>query len=224
MEKRKIFLASSNELKEERLSFAKFIREINEVMKLHNIELEAEQWEFMDKAIQGHRIQDMYNETLANCEICIVLFWTKCGKYSQEELEFAYNKFRNGLNPRKIFVFFKIDDSKKSTKNLIKFKEDFPNRFNENFPLEYRNIDELRFTLLLQISRYDCDETVRLKFNNQRIDFSKLPCFISNKEYSEVLVSYKRALLNCEKYPEDKLFQADKESLEEKLKRNQILR
>lgn len=221
MKKKKVFLASSNELKEERESFAKFIREINEILKLQNIELEAEQWEFMDKAIQGRRIQDMYNETLAKCEICIVLFWSKCGKYSQEELEFAYNKFRDGLNPRKIFVFFKIDDSKKITKNLIEFKENFPNRFNENFPLEYRNIDELRFTLLLHITRYYCDETVKLKFNNQLIDFSKLPCFKNNKEYSEVLESYKRALVNCEKYPDDKLFQSDKESQEEKL--NDIL-
>ena len=48
-----------------------------------------------------------------------------------------------------------------------------------------------------------------------------MPCFKNNKEYSEVLESYKRALVNCEKYPDDKLFQSDKESQEEKL--NDIL-
>ncbi|MBQ3617539.1 MAG: hypothetical protein II939_05190, partial [Bacteroidales bacterium] len=119
MREKKIFLASSSELKEDRKSFARFIREINEAMKQQNIELKGEQWEFKDKAIQGQRIQDMYNETLANCEICVVLFWTKCGKYSQEELDFAYKKFMEGLNPRKIFVFFRNDDSKKASNELI---------------------------------------------------------------------------------------------------------
>lgn len=217
MKIKKIFLASSNELKEERDSFAKFIREINEVMKLQNIELEAEQWEFKDKAIQGQRIQDMYNDTLANCEICIVLFWTKCGKYSQEELEFAYNKFKEGLNPRKIYVFFKNDDSKKATKELIKFKKDFPNRFEENFPVDYTNVDELRFNLLLQITMYLGNDSVSLSFNNHLIDCTKLPCFISNKENSEVLESYKKATANSEKYPDDNSFKQEKALYEAKL-------
>ena len=39
MREKKIFLASSSELKEERKSFARFIREINEAMKQQNIEL-----------------------------------------------------------------------------------------------------------------------------------------------------------------------------------------
>lgn len=217
MRKKKIFLASSNELKEERQSFAKFIREINEVMKLHDIELEAEQWEFKDKAIRGYRIQDMYNETLANCEICIVLFWTKRGKYTQEELDFAYNKFMEGLNPRKIFVFFKNDNSKKISNGLIKFKKNFPNRYKENFPFDYSNIDELRFNLLLQITMYFGNDAVTLIFNNHLIDCTKLPCFIGNKENSEVLESYKKASLNCEKYPDDNSFKKERSMCETKL-------
>ena len=221
MREKKIFLASSSELKEERKSFARFIREINEAMKQQNIELKGEQWEFKDKAIQGQRIQDMYNETLANCEICVVLFWTKCGKYSQEELDFAYKKFMEGLNPRKIFVFFRNDDSKKASNELIEFKKDFSNRFKENFPSDYSNVDELRFNLFLQIAMYLGNDSVSLNFNNRLIDCTKLPCFINNTENSEVLESYKKASENAKKYPKDKSFKQEKALCEKKL--NDIL-
>lgn len=221
MEKKKVFLASSSELKEERDSFARFIREINGAMKLQNIELEAEQWEFKDKAIQSHRIQDMYNETLANCEICFVLFWKKCGKYTQEELRFAYKKFKEGQNPRKIYVFFKQYDEKKSPTTLKSFRDDFSNNFDENFPIDYSDINELRYLSLLEISKYINSDVTQFRFNDHLIDFSKLPCFKNNKYYSEVLNTYKKVLAYSEKYPDDESFKKEKESYEKKL--NEIL-
>ena len=221
MEKKKVFLASASELENERNSFAKFIREINEVMKFQNIELEAEQWEFKDKAIQGSRIQDLYNKVLADCEICIVLFWTRCGKYTQEELRFAYDKFKEGLNPRKIYVFFKNDSSRSCSEELIEFKKEFPQKYNENFPIDYSNVNELQYLLFLEIAKYFGDDSVQFKFNNKLIDFSKLPCFKRNKDYSEILRSYKKAVEHSSRYPNDKSFVRDKDFYESKL--NDIL-
>lgn len=217
MEKKRIFLASASELKDERSSFARFIREINEVMKLQSIELEAEQWEFKDKAIQGYRIQDMYNNVLSDCEICVVLFWTRCGKYSQEELSYAYDRFKEGLNPRKIYVFFKNDSSKQCSEELISYKREFPQKFCENFPIEYSTVDELRYLLFLEIAKYFGNESVQIRFDNKLIDFSKLPCFKRNKDYAEVLSSYNKASKNLVKYPNDKSFFKEKELYEAKL-------
>jgi hypothetical protein len=190
-------------------------------MSLQNIEFEAEQWEFKDKAIQGRRLQDMYNKSLANCEICLVLFWKNCGKYTQEELNFAYKKFKEGQNPRKIYVFFKQYDKNNSPEMLRKFRDDFPKNYNENFPIDYSDIYELWFLSFLEISIYINSDVTQLKFNNHLIDFSKLPCFVRNKENSEVLNSYKKALENSKKYPDDESFKKEKDENEEKL--NKIL-
>lgn len=217
MGKIKVFLASSSELKEERDSFARFIRQINEVMKLQNTELEAEQWEFKEKAIQGCRLQDMYNKTLANCEICFVLFWKRCGIYTQEELTFAYNKFLEGQNPKKIYVFFKQYDENNTPEILKNFRKDFPKKFNENFAFDYSSIGDLWYLSFLEISRYLSSDVTQLKFNNHLIDFSKLPCFIHNKYNSEILDYYKKLSAYSEKYPDDELFKQERESYETKL-------
>lgn len=84
-----IFLASSNELKSERERFGNFINSENKRLQSKNVFLRLEVWEDMDDAFNTTCKQEDYNEYLAKCAICVVLFWTKVGKYTLKEYEQA---------------------------------------------------------------------------------------------------------------------------------------
>ncbi|REG88697.1 tetratricopeptide repeat protein [Algoriphagus antarcticus] len=84
-----IFLASSFELHTEREKFGNFINSENKRLQAKNVFLRLEVWEDMDDAFNTTCKQEDYNEYLAKCEICVVLFWTKVGKYTLHEYELA---------------------------------------------------------------------------------------------------------------------------------------
>jgi len=101
MEKCKIFIASSGELAEERNAVFKFKEAVN---KLHpNLHLEIVEWE-MDLPSGNHggqRIQDAINPLLEMCEVAFVLFYSKAGQFTVEELRLAEQVCK------KVFVYFK---------------------------------------------------------------------------------------------------------------------
>jgi len=101
MEKCKIFIASSGELAEERNAVFKFKEAVN---KLHpNLHLEIAEWE-MDLPsgnYGGQRIQDAINPLLEMCEVAFVLFYSKAGQFTVEELRLAERVCK------KVFVYFK---------------------------------------------------------------------------------------------------------------------
>ena len=101
MENCKIFIASSGELAEERNAVFKFKEAVN---KLHpNLHLEIAEWE-MDLPsgnYGGQRIQDAINPLLEMCEVAFVLFYSKAGQFTVEELRLAEQVCK------KVFVYFK---------------------------------------------------------------------------------------------------------------------
>ncbi|MEO6720602.1 MAG: hypothetical protein ABIN67_09545 [Ferruginibacter sp.] len=106
MKKIKIFLASSNELKEERDQFKLFIAHLNDKFIENKIYLKIIQWEYFLDAISETRLQDEYNKALAKCDIALCLFFTKVGAYSEEEFNTAYTIFKATGKPR-IWTYFK---------------------------------------------------------------------------------------------------------------------
>lgn len=51
----KIFLASSDELKDERIRFGNLVRRLDHIYKNRNIRLEIFEWEDVDAAYNGRR-------------------------------------------------------------------------------------------------------------------------------------------------------------------------
>src|ERR1017187_10279755 len=86
----KIFIASSGELKEERKESVLLITELN---KRHpHLHLEAMLFEFDTPSgnVQfKERIQDAINPKLHESHIAVVLFYSKAGKFTIEEMELA---------------------------------------------------------------------------------------------------------------------------------------
>ena len=64
----KIFLASSEELRPERLEMTDLINQLNKLLKCRKLEINLEKWEYLDSAMSTTRKQDDYNEVLKTCE------------------------------------------------------------------------------------------------------------------------------------------------------------
>ena len=103
----KIFLASSEELKDERLEMTDLVSRLNQTFKGRGIQLELKRWEYLDSSMGDQRKQDEYNNVLRECDICLVLFWRKFGEYTQSEFLAALRSARSGGSVRRLAVLFK---------------------------------------------------------------------------------------------------------------------
>ena len=57
------------------------------------------------------RLQDEYNKAIRACDIFVCLFFTKTGKFTEEEFDIAHCQFIDRGRPR-IYTFFKNADFK----------------------------------------------------------------------------------------------------------------
>ena len=120
----KIFLASSEELRPERLEMTDLIHQLNKLFKCRGLEIDIEKWEYLDSAMSITRKQDDYNKVLKTCDICLVMYWRRFGDFTGEELELAYQQMKSGNKPHKIYLFFKeLTEEDDITKELRALKE-----------------------------------------------------------------------------------------------------
>ena len=99
METKKIFLASSSELKEDREQFEIFINRKNKSWFKKGVFLELVIWEDFLDFVSQTRLQDEYNEAIKECDLFVMLFFTKVGKYTEEEFETAFGQFKKTNKP-----------------------------------------------------------------------------------------------------------------------------
>lgn len=107
----RIFLASSSELKTDRKKFEQFIGRCNKNFIRQNVFLELTIWEDFIDAMAQTRLQDKYNQAIKACDVFVMLYCTKVGKYTEEEFDTAFEHHRITQKPL-IYTYFK--DSKQS--------------------------------------------------------------------------------------------------------------
>ncbi|MFR9553523.1 MAG: tetratricopeptide repeat protein [Rikenellaceae bacterium] len=185
----KVFLASSEELRTERLEFADLVLQLNKLFKIRGLEIELEKWEHLDASMSAKHKQEEYNDILRECELCLTLYWTKFGDYTTEELETAYEELKAGRNPRKLYVFFK--DAENVTPELQAFKDSFATKYGHFF-CKFENVDTMRLQFLLQLEAYQNNSADKfLKVENQQVlvegqpvvDLNNVPFAAMNKEF-----------------------------------------
>lgn len=152
----KIFLASSSELEGDRLQIESQLERKNRTLKKLKLEFELIHWEYFIDTISKTRLQDEYNEALRQCDLFVILAFTKMGKFSREEFNVAYKTFQEKNKP-KILVYFKNQDVKI---HQISFEEitslhEFKNAIHDkgHFPNYYDNIEELKNHLYDQLEK-----------------------------------------------------------------------
>ena len=156
MIKKKLFLASSSELKEDREQFEIFINRKNKEWIDKGVFLDLIIWEDFIDAVAPIRLQDEYDKAIRECDIFVMLFFTKVGKYTEEEYETAFGQFK-ATNKPFIFTYFKDAEistgsaNKKDMQSLWAFQQKLAEL--GHFYTVYKNIDELKFKFNQQLDK-----------------------------------------------------------------------
>ena len=156
MKKIKIFLASSEELKRERLEIADLIGHMNLALENEDVRIYLVKWEYLDASMSERHKQEEYNKTLEQCNLCFVLFATRFGKYTESELKTAYDKLCDGDNEcGKLTVFFKNTEAE--TDELKDFKSTFRDTYPEIPTDTFDSVISLKQDFLKVWDRYQRD-------------------------------------------------------------------
>ena len=201
----KIFVASSIELEKERETMALLANSLNTVLEKQGIHVIAVEWENIDASMGIPHKQEDYNERLRECDICIVLYWTKFGMYTKMELDTALEQMKAGNNPQKIYVYFK--EGSEPTAELKEFRDSFPTKYG-HFYTSFGNLDTLKAHFLLQFMEYQGQilkhtNTIEVKNGKVIIDgkeyvnLKNVPFAGNNEEYNllQKSINDKRELL-----------------------------
>ena len=228
----KIFLASSEELKQERLELADLVEHLNNTLERRDITIRLVKWEYLDSSMGPKHKQEEYNEKLRECEMCMVLYWTKFGMYTKTELDTAYKELCEGRNPHKLYIYFKEGDS--ISPELQSFREDFPRNYG-HFYCSFQNIDTLKADFLLQFLEYQSkylggDKLVEVR-NSQvvidgktYVDLKNVPFAGNNEEYNNVLKLIKKnRKLMAVTEPDDPDYAGYAAEVQELLKKQQAM-
>ena len=166
MNKQKLFLASSSELKEDRDQFEIFIGRKNKDWVGKGVFLELNLWEDFLDAMSQTRLQDEYNKAIGACDIFVMLFWTKVGKYTEEEFEHAFKQFQATSKPF-IFTYFKVAPhtaSREDQTSLWAFQDKL--KALGHFQTVYQNIDGLLFHFDQQLDKLAASGFIEFKPDN----------------------------------------------------------
>ena len=198
----KIFVASSEELKMERLYLADMVENLNFKLSNRGIHTQLVKWEYLEASMGVKHKQEEYNDVLRTCDICLVLYWTRFGMYTKTELDTAYHRVCSGENPKKMYVYFKEDGSEMSPE-LRAFKESFISDYG-HFICRFQTVDTLRAEFLLQyigyLSEYGAQRELveisdaKVKVSGQEFaDLRQLSFAGNNDEYNTLLKSIRKS-------------------------------
>lgn len=166
MLKKKLFLASSSELQEDRKEFELFINRKNKDWVEKGVFLELIVWEDFLDAVSQTRLQDEYNQAIRECDLFVMLFCTKVGKYTEEEFETAFGQFK-ATNKPFIFTYFKDAEistgsaNKQDLMSLWAFQEKL--KALGHFQTVYKNIDGLKLHFNSQLDKLAASGFIELK-------------------------------------------------------------
>lgn len=155
MQIKKIFLASSSELKDDREAFQLMIAQLNEDWILKGFFFKLVIWEnFVDYMVKGG-LQEEYNRHSGDCDVFVLLFRKKVGEFTAQEFEAAFGAMQEGGRPH-IYTYFKdtmvltgeIDDSIIS---MLDFKKKL--RSLKHYVTRYTSAEDLMWQFSRQLGK-----------------------------------------------------------------------
>lgn len=184
-------IAASEEMHDEKVQFSNLIEHLNEVLEPRGIELKRVKW---NPGTDGS-LED-YLAKLHDCEICLTLYWKELAGNSEEELNNAYKKLKDGDNPRKLYVFFK-EPAEDLSDALKDFKANFVTNYGHFF-CRFENVDTMNLHFILQFEAYrnhvqdQQNKIVEIKDGKvlmgekDYVCLNKVPFAALNKEYQRM--------------------------------------
>ena len=104
-----VFLASSDELKNDRNSFHSLVASLDEIFEPRGYRIRCRRWEDFSAFCTGTRTQDDYNRIVRASDICICMFHRKAGEYTIEEFNQALDECEESESPQDICLYSCLD-------------------------------------------------------------------------------------------------------------------
>jgi hypothetical protein len=192
----KIFLASSAELQPDRQAFEQLLYRRSKLWQNRGLFFELVVWEdFIDK-VSDTRLQDDYNKAIRECDIFVMLFWTKVGKYTEEEFDVAYKAFKDKGKPI-IYTYFK-DAPPATTKE--KSLDDFTKKLTgdlQHYKTVYKNTEGLLLHFWIQLDKlYELNTPAAAPQVIQKTSRQELKDLINQDDFSTAFEKMNEYFLN----------------------------
>lgn len=219
----KIFLASSEELQNDRDAFGNLVRRLDKIYEKRGIRIELFEWEDYDAAYNSRRKQDEYNDAIRSSDMFLALFQTKAGRFTIEEFNVATEEFRKHSSP-KIYTYCKdLQIGETESPELTAFKKHL---FDEmgHYWCRYGNRDTMQLHFVMQLQLVESSNAERLEVDEGVVKYDGLPIatidnlpFASDnpdyqkmrKEYLSLPEKIEKARIRVEKFPDDEDLQDD---------------
>lgn len=158
----RIFLASSQELAEDRKRFAEVLRRRNDDWVARGVHLRLVVWEDFIDAMSQTRLQDEYNKAIRGCDLFVMLFHTKVGPYTAEEFETAFAQFQATRKPF-IYTYFKTVDADAVDPVDLASRQAFETRLKAlgHFQTRYPNVEGLELHFWQQLDKLVANGFIR---------------------------------------------------------------
>ena len=190
MKEIRVFLASSEELKYDRLAFSDLIRKLDNIYEKRGIRIKLFQWEDFDAAYNDKRKQDEYNEYIKQSDLFLALFRTKAGQFTVEEFELARDEHREKGLPKPHVYCRDLEQGETEDATLTEFKQKL---FDEmgHFFARYKNEDGLNLHFVMQLQLLENSHSEQVETDGNLITFCGEPIaktdnidfFAKNKDF-----------------------------------------
>ena len=148
-----IFLASSDELINDRNSFQALIANLDDIYEERGIRIKCKRWEDFSAFCTGERTQDQYNQVLRASDMCICMFHRKAGKYTIEEFNQALNEYRSNNDHPKTYVYIRaLVEGEIEEDELKAFKNDLFQSIG-HYWCNYMTDDAMKLHFVMQLER-----------------------------------------------------------------------
>ena len=148
-----IFLASSEELKNDRNSFSDLIRSLDDIYEERGIRIKLRRWENFFAYCTDERTQDDYNRVLGGSDMCICLFHKKAGKYTVEEFHHAMDQYRQTGDHPKTYVYARaLVEGEIEEDELKQFKDELFKQMG-HYWCNYATEDSMKLHFVMQFER-----------------------------------------------------------------------
>lgn len=224
----KIFLASSEELENDRNAFGNLVRKLDKIYEKRGIRIELFEWEDYDAAYNDRRKQDEYNDQVRASDMFLALFHTKAGKYTIEEFDVATEEFRRTGKTPKSYVYCR--DLQPGDEESAELKEFKKRLFDEmgHYWSRYNNRDSMQLHFVMQLQLVENSSIDDLKVEDGEVRMGEmtvarmdnLQFAAGNEDYqrmsrrlAELPALIEKARQRVDKYPDEEEFRDDLQQL-----------
>lgn len=185
-----IFLASSEELMNDRNAICVMIKEIDEILEPQGIRIYCKRWEDFIAHCTGNRTQDDYDRVLQNCDICLCLFHHKAGQYTVEEFKEAIKAYKKIHKPLPLVYMRDIPDGDTEDDTLKEFKNELSTQ-GDSWG-NYANVYELQEMFLQRLGQFMIENKLQSDISNIKVESGTVlynGCEIANVSGQDEVVS-----------------------------------